>query len=1202
MPRGPLSSWPLGLMGMFHYHVGMNRSGSGGLQMVGLRLRRVLAPGEGGSGTGGVQMIGLRVRREYARAESDYMTYWYSRMFSLTVADRSDVAWLRQFSSGLQKARDEDGMAVERVDVVDYIRYYNSSTTTTQLLSPIIPQEYDLWTGLPPRAPNRTQLLPLPLSSFAVASSAAQLLALLQEAWTGGPRAVLLPANLTLQPWPQGGAALSYNVTLVGPVAGPPVWLFASGQQLARSVVAAAPVQLQLLRLRLVGWSPALPVLGADDTKVVGPQIGSSLDVTAGLRQWKNRCSSSGSAAAPSSTTLLSYELYGCTLEVPQASLDALRYYTALLATCADMSSATASCGLQRLLALPAGVLLQWAVKMDGQVALSAANASNSASSLFFTAATLGGGLLVNSTVVGPSDRLAPAAPATGGTTEAAASGDEVPCGAASLLRELSSLLASQLGTSAAPPGHTSSTSTAAVVGGAVGGAVGVALCVAAVAMLALRSRRRRHKSKLRKQVDPVQALLGNPDTLTSVDMELGPSPVAGPLAAAGAGAGDEPQTGEALPWEPGCDFHLTFSTSQVGGQKGRRTMMDDLDPASGPPGGAAIPLDDAVPWEVVKSEMALMIASFQVAVVQATTPKAAATPSRAHKELGRGAFGVVVLGEWCGLPAAVKLVLLPLSEKSKGHRERLAREVALTVTLRHPHIVPTYAFTLNAIRADNAAALTSLQEEGPEQGDDSDSSVVAMQLRLVMEYCDGGTLKDALKAGMFGVPLGRPAQAGQATTPDARCIVDAELLSAAARGGGGASDGAELAPPTAAAAMSEVLGGGLDSTDASTLETAAAAAEPSVLSSAGVSHAPAAGSLPAAAAMGGASSSPRWADFTAVHNLPLALVTALDVLSGLEYLHNFGVVHGDLTEGNILLKTVRPVLPKLPPGPTAGATPMTHSASGTALTAGASRTGHHGGLTGAVVAPQLLTDTVSSSPTPMLLPALLCYGSSDASAAGAVMASGSMATTHLTATGGDGAGGGVAFLASSGAVGGTGQLARLSALAGIRPVGTASGAAEAAERLLRHSFKIADFGLSVQMKSPEQTHASNMAQGTPYYMAPEVVASGRQCTAADCYSFGVVLWLLLHGVTLADVRPLLPYHAYMPVAPDLLRHISSALPAGAHDILQACLQLQATERPTASELRRQVERLLQEVVGPELSRMLLGAERVEVAPSHQHQ
>ncbi|KXZ52951.1 hypothetical protein GPECTOR_8g325 [Gonium pectorale] len=58
---------------------------------------------------------------------------------------------------------------------------------------------------------------------------------------------------------------------------------------------------------------------------------------------------------------------------------------------------------------------------------------------------------------------------------------------------------------------------------------------------------------------------------------------------------------------------------------------------------------------------------------------------------------------------------------------------------------------------------------------------------------------------------------------------------------------------------------------------------------------------------------------------------------------------------------------------------------------------------------------------------------------------------------------------------------------------------------------KVCDFGLSVRM-GEGQTHASNRWQGTPFYMAPELLALGRVSKAADVYSFGVVLLELVCG------------------------------------------------------------------------------------------
>ena len=52
----------------------------------------------------------------------------------------------------------------------------------------------------------------------------------------------------------------------------------------------------------------------------------------------------------------------------------------------------------------------------------------------------------------------------------------------------------------------------------------------------------------------------------------------------------------------------------------------------------------------------------------------------------------------------------------------------------------------------------------------------------------------------------------------------------------------------------------------------------------------------------------------------------------------------------------------------------------------------------------------------------------------------------------------------------------------------------------LPYTCKVADFGLSLHMQ-PGQTHVSNLFQGTPYYVAPELLLSGRLAKSADVYA-----------------------------------------------------------------------------------------------------
>ncbi|GAX77871.1 hypothetical protein CEUSTIGMA_g5313.t1 [Chlamydomonas eustigma] len=65
----------------------------------------------------------------------------------------------------------------------------------------------------------------------------------------------------------------------------------------------------------------------------------------------------------------------------------------------------------------------------------------------------------------------------------------------------------------------------------------------------------------------------------------------------------------------------------------------------------------------------------------------------------------------------------------------------------------------------------------------------------------------------------------------------------------------------------------------------------------------------------------------------------------------------------------------------------------------------------------------------------------------------------------------------------------------------------------LSFQAKIADFGLSKSIHG-NNTHVSGVKQGTPLYVAPEILREGRSSKAADVYSFGVMMWELYHGLT----------------------------------------------------------------------------------------
>ncbi|PNH06012.1 Proto-oncogene serine/threonine-protein kinase mos [Tetrabaena socialis] len=667
------------------------------------------------------------------------------------------------------------------------------------------------------------------------------------------------------------------------------------------------------------------------------------------------------------------------------------------------------------------------------------------------------------------------------------------------------------------------------------------------------------------------------------------------------------------------------------------------------------------------------------------------------HRVLGSGGFGVVYKGEWRGLPVAIKVVLLQEGDTAT-RRQRLVREVALTATLSHPHIVPTYHYTASPVRQwAGGAEPHANPPSGPGGGDGgggssgalSEAGVVAHQLSIVMAYCDRGTLRDALKGDTFNRPwegMGATgtggAKAASASrnrgTGSAETYEDAAVVATrgpAAEGSGAGTTGSNPPPPGLPARRAVLpaqpqpqqqqqqqpqpqpqprplpgaAGGGTapgDTLGRSQLPEAglvlqACAAEPEV--------------RPRVEA---------WADLRPVANQPLALVAALDVARGLAYLHACNVVHGDLSLQNILITSVEPRFPEAAlaaAGAAAADVTAAAAAAGVAIIevamaavgvthpqpqktavdvravlAGAAKDLAHsshkqlneGEVTGPASAEVSFLpaaksdfwavpssgaaeadagDDVAAQPPPVRMAGV------DGGGVGA-----SLVGARCSQSGPDGRGGrppisphasapsctafsGPTTADANTSTANTGTLWSMYRAhdtggtgggSGGTPVGIPSasfagggGAGRARTRLAQHVlllpllnqvFKISDFGLSVRLEGDE-THRSNLYQGTPFFTAVEVLQSGQVAPAADIYSFGVCLWCLAHGVSLCQLRHLLP-SVYHPLAPSLTANTSPDLPPPLRALIRRCLASDASRRPSAPSLVAELTDMLQAV------------------------
>jgi serine/threonine protein kinase len=124
-----------------------------------------------------------------------------------------------------------------------------------------------------------------------------------------------------------------------------------------------------------------------------------------------------------------------------------------------------------------------------------------------------------------------------------------------------------------------------------------------------------------------------------------------------------------------------------------------------------------------------------------------------------------------------------------------------------------------------------------------------------------------------------------------------------------------------------------------------------------------------------------------------------------------------------------------------------------------------------------------------------------------------------------------------------------------------------------QHGFtaKVADFGLSRRLEN-NCVHTATF--GTVTHMPPELLSHGTLTTAADVYSYGVLLWSMYMGMPawqgLRRTQVIYKVTTMMESLP-----IPPECPPFLKDLLERTLQRDHLARPSFRELVREVERLI---------------------------
>mmetsp|Transcript_39749 Transcript_39749/g.62065 ORF Transcript_39749/g.62065 Transcript_39749/m.62065 type:complete len:171 (-) Transcript_39749:92-604(-) len=104
-------------------------------------------------------------------------------------------------------------------------------------------------------------------------------------------------------------------------------------------------------------------------------------------------------------------------------------------------------------------------------------------------------------------------------------------------------------------------------------------------------------------------------------------------------------------------------------------------------------------------------------------------------------------------------------------------------------------------------------------------------------------------------------------------------------------------------------------------------------------------------------------------------------------------------------------------------------------------------------------------------------------------------------------------------------------------------------------------------MSAPTRRPRVNVPQGTPSYMAPEIVKGTSGSRKSDIWGVGITLLEMLTGKTGYDLSN--KFALMFAIGRGALPEIPPGIDQQAATLITSCTKLLATERPTASEILR---------------------------------